>query len=50
MAADVKDDRPRWSFGHINTWTKATQRYVADVQELLRELGEVLVEEGMLSR
>jgi hypothetical protein len=50
VAADAKDDRPRWAFGHSNTWSKETQRYVSSVQELLLELGEVLVEEGMLSR
>ena len=50
VAGDVKDDRPRWAFGHINTWTADTHRYVAGVQALLRELGDVLVEEGMLSK
>ena len=50
VAADAKDDRPRWAFGHSNTWSKETQRYVSSVQELLLELGDVLVEEGMLSR
>jgi hypothetical protein len=50
VAGDVKVDRPRWAFGHINTWTADTHRYVAGVQALLRELGDVLVEEGMLSK
>jgi hypothetical protein len=50
VVADAKDSRPRWAFGHTNTWSDETQQYVASVQALLRELGDVLVEEGMLSK
>jgi hypothetical protein len=51
VAGDTKNDRsPRWDFGHVNSWPKETHRYVAQVQELLRELGDVLVTEGMLAK
>jgi hypothetical protein len=49
VAGDAQNDRSRWNFGHVRSWSKDTRRYVADVQGLLRELGEVLVEEGMLA-
>jgi hypothetical protein len=50
VAGDVKNDRPHWNFGHFNSWSAETHRFVAGVQALLRELGEVLVEEGMLAK
>lgn len=50
IAADWQSDRPRW--GHpLNPaeWSPEARSFIVTSQELLRELGEVLVEDGRLA-
>lgn len=45
-----ESDRPHWDFGHSPVhWTKEGQSFLKKAQDLLIQLGPILVEEGMLA-
>jgi hypothetical protein len=52
VAGNKEDDtRPRWGYGfYAGWWTSSQQETIQKAQDLLNELGPVMVEEGLLAK